>query len=376
MRDFSSLKRVVIKVGTNLLTGKDGGIDIKRIEDIARQIALIKAKNIQVLLISSGAIGMGAKAIKHLNKVVHIPLRQACASIGQPLLMSAYRDAFTSHNMICSQILLTRGDLNNRKTYNNLRASVSTLLSLGVVPIFNENDVVSISEIGTAFGDNDRMSAYVASKIDADLLVLLTDISGLYTGNPKTDPDARLIPELKEITRTEFSYAKGAGTTFSTGGMKTKLLAAQIAAKANCGTIIASGYEEDALLKVLSGEEIGTYIHPLSKLNQKERWILNNSHQGAIFVDEGAKKALLMKKSLLPKGVIRVEGVFESGEVVQINDQNGVTFAKAVPYYNSTEISILMGHETHEIASLLGSGHKDCIFRPEDMVVLNDEQSL
>ena len=169
MRDFSNVKRVVVKVGTNMLTAANG-IDLDKIKDIAFQISELKNRGYQVLLVSSGAVGMGAKELGHINKVVHIPLKQACASIGQPLLMSAYRTAFSEYSLICSQILLTRQDLNNRRTYNNLRSSISTLLAMGVVPIFNENDVVSTAEIGTAFGDNDRMSAMVASKIDENCI--------------------------------------------------------------------------------------------------------------------------------------------------------------------------------------------------------------
>jgi glutamate 5-kinase len=375
MRDLSSVKRVVVKVGTNMLTGCNG-IDLTKIDDIASQIAELKNRGYQVLLVSSGAVGMGAKELSHNSKVVHIPLRQACAAIGQPLLMSAYRSAFAKYELLCAQILLTRNDLNNRRTYNNLRASVSTLLAMGVVPIFNENDTVSTAEIGTAFGDNDRMSAMVASKIDADLLLLLTDISGLYTGNPKTDKNAKMVYDIEEIDDTVMSWAKGAGSTFSTGGMKTKLLAAKIAAQANCGTIIASGYEKNVMIRIISGEELGSFIHPLEKLTQRERWILNNSHQGSITVDGGAKKALLSHKSLLPKGIRAVDGIFEAGDVVQLIDEDGVTFAKAVPYYNSTDISKLMGHESQEIPALLGEGRKDCVFRPEDMVVLDNGQSI
>ena len=231
MRDFSSYKRIVVKVGTNLLSSANG-IDENRINNLCAQIAKLREMGYQVLLVTSGAIGLGAKEIKHKNRVVHIPMRQACAAIGQPILMDHYRKAFESHSIICSQVLLTRNDLNNRKTYNNLRSSVSTLLALGIVPIFNENDVISTAEIGSAFGDNDRMSAMVASKIDADLLILLTDIDGLYTGNPKTDKKAVLIKDIIKIDQTIMAYAKGAGSTFSTGGMKTKLLAASIASMA------------------------------------------------------------------------------------------------------------------------------------------------
>lgn len=375
MRDFSSFKRVVVKVGTNLLSSADG-IDEKRIDSLCSQIADLRDMGYQVLLVTSGAIGLGAKEIKHKNRVVHIPMRQACAAIGQPILMEHYRRAFSQHKIVCSQVLLTRNDLNNRKTYNNLRSSVSTLLALGIVPIFNENDVISTAEIGSAFGDNDRMSAMVASKIDADLLILLTDIDGLYTGNPKSDKNAVLIKDIVKIDSTIMAYAKGAGSTFSTGGMKTKLLAASIASMAYCGTVIASGYEKDILVRILKGEEIGSYVHPGRKLNQRERWIINNSHMGTIFVDEGARQALFGHHSLLPSGVTRVDGVWEVGDVVAVGGPDGRVFAKAVPYFNSTETALMMGHKSQEIESIIGEGKKDCIFRPEDVVFLNDAESL
>lgn len=375
MRDFSFVKRIVVKVGTNMLSS-NGGIDKERIGKIASQISRLKDMGKEVLLVSSGAVGLGAYELGHKNKVVHIPMRQACASIGQPLLMACYREAFSRYSIICSQIMLTRNDLNNRKTYNNLRSSVSTLLTIGVVPIFNENDVVSTAEVGTAFGDNDRMSAMVASKIDADLLVLLTDIDGLYTGNPKSDKDARLISDVKSVTAEIMAYAKGAGSAFSTGGMKTKLQAAQIAALAGCTTVIASGFEGDILVSLLNGEEKGTCIHPLERLTQRQRWIINNSHKGSIKVDEGAYEALLSHRSLLPKGICGVSGVFDEGDVVRVVREDGTCFAKAVPYYNSTDIAIIMGHNSADIEKLVGSGHKDCIFRPEDLVFVKDAQSL
>lgn len=371
MRDFSRVRRIVVKVGTNLLSSGEG-IDEGRVRDICRQIAELKNMGYQVILVSSGAVGLGARELGHRNKVVHIPLRQACAAIGQPILMSHYREAFRKEGIITAQVLLTRNDLNNRKTYNNLRSSVSTLLSLGIVPVFNENDVVSIAEIGTAFGDNDRMSAMVASKIDAQLLVLLTDIDGLYTGNPKKDSSAVLLDEVDEVTDSIIAFAKGAGSTFSTGGMKTKLLAARIAAMADCATIIASGYSPDVLVRILKGERIGTYIHPSIRLTQRQRWIINNSHSGAIVIDDGAVEALEKRHSLLPSGVTGVSGAFESGDVIQVRRQDGRLFAKAVTGYDSTSLAMMMGHRSSELDGLLGEAHKDCIFRPEDMVVIDD----
>ncbi|MDY0289831.1 MAG: glutamate 5-kinase [Sphaerochaeta sp.] len=372
-RDLSAIQRVVVKVGTNLLSTNEG-IDEGCIDRIAEQLVLLQQKGLQVLLVTSGAIGMGAKELKLKGAVKQVAMRQACASVGQPLLMSSYRRAFKKHGVVCSQILLTRKEMNNRHTYVNLRNSIFTLLDLGVIPIFNENDTVSTAEIGSAFGDNDRMSAMVASKIDADLLIILTDIAGLYTADPKKDPSARLISDIELLDNEILAYAGGAGSLFSTGGMKTKLLAAKIAAVGGCGSIIASGYEPEVLVRLMEGEALGTFIHPSKRMSQRERWLLNNSHLGTIFVDEGAKKALLSHKSLLPKGVIRVEGGFEAGDVVAICTSDGKAFAKAAPYFNSTEITAIAGHESRDIRELLGSGHKDVLFRPEDLVLLDDDQ--
>ena len=367
MRDFSSVKRIVIKAGTNLLSSETG-IDMERIRAIVDQIAALKELGYQIILVSSGAVGLGAKALGHNSPVVYIAMKQACAAIGQPLLMSAYREEFQRHNLLPAQVLITKSILNNRKSYNNLRSSVSMLLAMGVIPVFNENDVVSTAELKDVFGDNDRMSALVASKIDADLLILLTDIDGLYTGNPRTDENAVLIHTIPEITPEIMSYAKGAGSAFATGGMKTKLLAAGIAQKGGCGTVIASGYEKDVLTRILRGEELGSYILPETRLSQRERWILNTTPRGSIIVDEGAKRALFAHKSLLPSGIKGIEGVFGKGEVAAIIDAEGSVFAKAVPYFDSTEIEKLQGHKSSEIETVLGKGRKDVIFRPEDVV--------
>jgi len=373
MRDFSHVHRIVVKVGTNLLSSADG-IDEACVDTITGQIAALKERGHQVILVSSGAIGMGAKELRLKGKVKQVKMRQACAAIGQPLLMSAWRHSFKKHGFLCSQVLLTRRDLNDRLTYVNLRNSVTTLLELGVVPIFNENDTVSIAEIGTAFGDNDRMSAMVASKIDADLLIILTDIEGLYTADPKRDPSARLLNEVETLDDQVLSYAGDAGSTHATGGMKTKLLAAKIAANAGCGTIIASGYEQNSLLRLLDGEALGTYIHPDRRMSQRQRWILNNSHLGSIEIDGGAKEAILKKKSLLPSGVVRVNGIFAEGDVVQVYATGEKPFAKAAVYLNSTEISKVAGHPSRDVSTILGSGHKTMIFRPEDVVLIGESK--
>jgi glutamate 5-kinase len=293
-------------------------------------------------------------------------MRQACASIGQPLLMKEYKDAFKEHGIVIAQVLLTREVLNNRRSYLNLRNSVETLLGLGVVPIFNENDSISTAEIGNAFGDNDRLSALVASKVDADLLILLTDIDALYSSNPKENPGAVPIHTVEKVTEEILACAGAAGSTFSTGGMKTKVLAAQIAGQAGCRMVLAHGKEPDVLSRILGGEEIGTIFLAGEKLANRERWILNSSPQGKILVDEGAVAAMRKHKSLLPSGVHEVQGVFAAGDVIGVNE-----IAKIVTGLNSTELKSLLGRHSSEIRKLLGASKRDVVARPEDIVFLD-----
>lgn len=372
-RDFSKVKRIVVKVGTNLLSSEEG-IDEYRIEVIVQQISELIKKGYQVILVTSGAIGMGAKELGIVHPVVAIDLRQALASVGQPVLMSSYRNYFKKYSLNCSQVLLTRPLLDKRKTYVNLRNSIFTLLDLGIIPILNENDSVSTAEIGNAFGDNDRMSALVASKLDADLLIILTDIEGLYTANPKTDSNATLINEVTELTKELMDAAGGAGSVFSTGGMKTKLLAAKIAGIAGCQSVIATGYDNEILLKILNGENVGTLIHSTERKSQKTRWMINSSVNGKILIDNGAIYALKNHKSLLPAGIVEVEGSFHAGDVIELCNDKGIAFAKASPYYDSTDIIAISGHNSSEIEGLLGKGRKDVILRPEDLVFLDESK--
>ncbi|MGH4038928.1 MAG: glutamate 5-kinase [Sphaerochaeta sp.] len=372
-RDFSNVKRIVVKVGTNLLS-TEHGIDEERIEIIVTQIASLTKMGYQVILVTSGAIGMGAKELGITHPVKAIAFRQALASVGQPVLMSTYREYFKKQNLVCSQVLLTRTLLDKRATYVNLRNSIFTLLELGIIPVLNENDSVSTAEIGNAFGDNDRMSALVASKVDAQLLVILTDIDGLYTANPKEDCNAKLIGEVENLSDDIMQAAGGAGSAFSTGGMKTKLLAAKIAAIAGCDSVIASGYDSDILIKILKGDSVGTRIRASKRISQKNRWIVNSSSHGSIMIDAGAERALIHHKSLLPAGIIEVNGAFCAGDVIEVLNKKGVAFAKAVPYYDSTDIIAISGHNSSDIEGLLGKGRKDVIFRPEDLVFLNESE--
>ncbi|OHB59209.1 MAG: glutamate 5-kinase [Planctomycetes bacterium RBG_13_46_10] len=364
MRDFSKAKRIVIKIGTNTLT-KNGSVDSAYVRQMAGQVdSLLKAGK-QVVIITSGAIGMGAGQLSLGTRPGEVRMRQACAAIGQPMLMAEYRKAFEQSGVTVAQVLLTAEVLNNRKTYLNLKNSIETLLKLGVVPVLNENDSVSTDEIGTAFGDNDKLSALVASKLDADLLIMLSDIDALYDKNPRQFPDAKAIPTVFEITAELVRNAGGKGSRFGTGGMKTKLEAARIASNAGCRMVLANGREKDIINRIIAGEEIGTIFMPKRKLSNRARWILNSAAAGVINIDDGAMQAVKNHKSLLPSGVTSVEGTFEAGDVVMLNDK-----AKAVTNLSSTQIKQLAGKHSTEIRKALGPGHRDVVAIPEDIVFI------
>jgi glutamate 5-kinase len=365
MRDFSKAKRVVIKIGTNILT-KQAGIDADYVAQIAGQVNELLKTGKNTLIITSGAIGMGASQLALVGRPHEIQMRQACAAIGQPLLMAEYRKAFARYNITVAQVLLTAEVMSNRKTYLNLRNSIETLLKLGAVPILNENDSISTDEIGTAFGDNDRLSALVASKIDADLLIMLSDIDALYDKDPRKYPDAKPIQTVYEITEDIVKSAGGKGSKFSTGGMRTKIEAAKIASNAGCKIILANGRIDNVISKIIAGEMIGTLFLPKRKLSNRARWILNSSPAGVINIDDGAMKAIRNHKSLLPSGITSIDGSFEQGDVVMLNDK-----AKAVTNFSSSQLRTLAGKHSSEIKKLLGPGHRDVVAIPEDIVFLD-----
>lgn len=365
MRDFSKVKRIVIKIGTNILT-KNGGIDGGYVRRIVRQINSLLKTGRQVIIVSSGAIGMGAGQLEMRGKVTNTKMRQACAAIGQPLLIDEYRKSFARFGVTVAQVLLTAQVLNNRRTYLNLRNSIETLLKLAVVPVLNENDSVSTDEIGSAFGDNDKLSALVASKIDADLLILLSDIDALYDKNPRKFADARAISVVFEITADIIRNAGGRGSMHATGGMKTKIEAAKIASNAGFRIVLADGRVKNVIGRIIAGEEIGTVFMPKRKLSNRSRWILNSRPAGKIFIDDGAMRAVRDRKSLLPSGVVSVEGTFEAGSVVMLNNN-----AMAVTNLGSMQLKSLAGKHSSEIRKILGPGHRDVIAIPEDIVLID-----
>jgi glutamate 5-kinase len=366
MRDFSKAKRVVVKIGTNTLS-RGGHVDTAYVGRIAKQICALIRSGREVVIVTSGAIGMGAGRLGLTGRVKETKMRQACAATGQPLLMDEYRKSFGRHGINVAQVLLTAEVLNNRKTYLNLRNSVEMLLKLKVVPVLNENDSVSTAEIGTTFGDNDKLSALVASKIDADLLIMLSDIDALYDKDPRKYTDARPVAAVFEITEQVLqSASKQAGHEHAVGGMRSKIEAARIAADAGCRMVLANGRARNVIGRIMGGSEIGTVFMPKRKLSNRARWILNSVAAGAIGIDEGAMRAIRNNKSLLPSGIVSVTGTFEAGDVVMLNRD-----AKAVTNFSSSELKLLAGKHSSDIRKLLGATRRDVVALPEDIVIID-----
>ncbi|MFW5695762.1 MAG: glutamate 5-kinase [Alkalispirochaeta sp.] len=368
MRSFEDVRRVVVKLGTNVLTTKDD-LDRDFVGEIARQVRALRDRGLEVCVVSSGAIGLGARELHIAGRVQDVVLRQACAAVGQPILMQVYREAFAARGIIAAQTLITREALDGRSSYVRLRNAVERLLELGVVPVFNENDSVATAEIGTAFGDNDQLSALVASKVDAGLLILLSDVDGYYDRDPRRHSGAAKR-DMVEVVGAEMIEAAGKpGSALGTGGMATKLKAVRIAADGGCRVVLAHGREHNVLPRILDGEPVGTVFAPRRTLRNRTRWLLHSAPQGTIHVDQGAMDAIRRHKSLLPTGIVAVEGNFDAGEVVLVNDQ-----AKLVSAFSSQELHAVIGKHSSEVAHILGSSDdRRVIARPEDMVFLDED---
>jgi len=362
-------RRVVLKVGSRVLTGKGKTLSQPVFDRLAREISAAKKKGYEVVLVSSGAIAAGMGRLGLLEKPRTMPQKQASAAIGQSALMWNYERAFSSYGGKVAQILLTRDDLSNRNRYLNARNTLLTLLEFGVIPVINENDTVVVQEI--KFGDNDNLSALVTNLVNADLLVILSDIDGLYDRDPRAHKNARLIPFVDRITEEMEQKATGTLSPFSIGGMVTKLQAARKAALFGVPTILANGMAEGLLERILRGEEVGTlFASQVNKLTSRKHWIaFTLEPQGRIRVDEGAKKAILQKgKSLLPSGVLSAEGKFSLGDPVALSDAGGQDFAKGLSNYDSSEINKIKGLKTSEVEGRLGYKYNDEIVHRDDLV--------
>lgn len=369
--DLSKSKRVVVKVGTSSLTDSKSRLDSRKVGKLVSELMSLRSLGKEVVLVSSGAIGA---AVGYLNldcRPRDMPKLQALAAIGQNILMREYEKYFSKHKQTIAQVLLTREDFFNRKRYLNARNTFSTLLKLDTVPIVNENDTIAVEEIG--FGDNDSLSALVASSIDADLLIVLSDVKGLYTRDPRRNKKTEFISQVTDIT-SDLEKLAGSGSSKGRGGMATKLQAARIMCNSGIPMVLVDGSEKDVLKRVVTGEEMGTiFLHKARcELTDRELWIMYaSSVKGSIVVDEGARKALVERgSSLLPSGVKKVKGVFDSGDTVAIVDSRGSEFARAVVNYSSAEVEKLRGRQSNEIEKVLGrSGCQEIIYR-SNMVLL------
>jgi len=367
-----TVRRLVVKVGTSTLTAGGHTLAAPVLDDLVAQIAGLHGEGREVVLVTSGAIVTGADRLGLARPPRSIPERQALAAIGQAILMQEYERRFTAAGIAVAQVLLSADDLADRRRYRHAQDACGVLLRRRVVPIVNENDTVATDEI--RFGDNDTLSALVACMLDADLLCILSDIQGLHTGDPRHDREARLIEVVEDVDAEIKGYARGPGSRQGVGGMVTKLHAARIAAAAGIATIIAHGGDGRVLRRAANGEAVGTFFRPAAvPLRARQRWLAFAARpRGQLTIDEGARSAVLERgRSLLPAGIVRVEGFFEVGDLVALVDRTGTPVAVGLSGYNSSELHQIVGQRTDRITAVLGHGivHPEAVHR-DNLVVL------
>ncbi|MGE7544024.1 glutamate 5-kinase [Sporosarcina newyorkensis] len=356
-------QRIVVKIGSSSLTNDSGEIDQLKLNDHVDALAMLKNAGHEVIVVSSGAVAAGFARLGYPSRPVTIKGRQAAAAVGQSLLIQSYIERFGEHGVVPAQILLTRQDFSNRDRYRNAFAAMSELLERGIVPIINENDTVSIDEL--TFGDNDMLSALVSGFLHADQLIILTDVNGIYTSNPRKDPDAVRLTELDEITDELLGGTDDLGSKVGTGGMRSKLLAAKTAHTLAVPVFIGTGSGSFKLLEILQGNGDGTYISsPLgSVINTKRQWIaLHSESTGRLYVDKGAEEAILHNgRSLLPAGVFKVKGSFEAGEVVEVYGVDGLIGRGEVTYSSEQLEKVLTERDENEevLAPMIEVIHRD-----------------
>jgi glutamate 5-kinase len=365
------LKRLVIKIGSNILTSDDNGLDLARIQSIADDISSVRDSGYEVVIVSSGAVAAGMKKLDLTEKPKDIVLKQAAAAVGQSSLMWAYEKCFGAHGKKVAQILLTRDDFADRKRYINSRNTLMTLLSYEVIPIINENDTVATDEI--RFGDNDNLASLVAGLIDAERFIILSDVDGLFDSDPTMNPQAKLIAVVEKITPELEKKAGGSGSAVGTGGMFSKLLAAKRAVHHGIAVNIVNGRTEAVISALLKGARHGTEFLPQeTRLSSKKGWIAYACRtKGSITVDDGAAKALIRGgKSLLPSGIVSLSGSFEAGDAVYCLDRAGKRVAKGLTNYSSSEIEKIKGKKTSEIEGILGYQYSDEVIHRDNLVLL------
>jgi glutamate 5-kinase len=366
---LETVKRVVIKVGSGVLTRRNG-LNLNVIDDLTTEICSLRQKGIEVILVSSGAIAAGLRKVGMAKKPDSLSGMQALAAMGQSNLIMVYEEAFARHGAKAAQILLTRDDLTNRRRYLNSRNTILTLLSWKIIPIINENDTVVVDEI--KFGDNDNLSGMVTNLTDAQLLVNLTNIDGLYDRDPRTNPDAELIKVVTRIDEKIIGAADKIPGFLGKGGMASKITAAQKMTLRGIPTIIANGFKQGILKDIFSGKDVGTFFPPHEKsLGRKKHWIaFTKSPKGTLVIDKGAEKALLENgKSLLPSGITAISGRFNRGNSVVIVTEDDREVAVGLVNYNSDELNRILGVNTSQIESLLGYKHDDEVIHRDNLVL-------
>lgn len=366
---LGTARRVVIKIGSALLVDEDTGFVHRAwLESVADDVARLRARGTDVLIVSSGAIAVGRRHLRLPERALRLEEKQAAAATGQGRLAHAYQEVLARHDITAAQVLLTLGDTEDRRRYLNARNTLETLLRLGAVPVINENDTVATQEI--RFGDNDRLGARVAMMVGADVLVLLSDIDGLYTADPAVDPEAHLIREVRELTPDIAAAAGEARPGVGTGGMVTKLMAARIAMGAGCAMVIAPGKPMHPLAVLEGGGACTWFLPSETPQSARKRWIAGSMKPcGAVVVDSGAVRALRAGKSLLPAGVTALEGTFARGDTVEVKGPDGGVLGKGVIGYDAADAAIIIGHKSSDIERLLGYRGREELIHRDDLVL-------
>ena len=370
---LENIQKIVVKVGTSTLTNGDGSLNIEKIKKIVSELSNLSDKGYDVVLVTSGAVGAGMGKLNMTERPKTLSEKQALASVGQVALTHLYQLLFQEYGKIIGQILLTRGDFSDRRRYLNARNVCNTLLKNKIIPIINENDAVVSNELKV--GDNDTLSALVSGLIDADLLIILSDVQGLYNKNPQKYEDANLIEIVGKIDDDIKKIAGGEGSKFGTGGMITKIIAAEMATKIGTNMVIASGDEPKNISRIVEKENIGTlFTKKNKKISSKKYWLAYGTNKkGLLTIDEGAEKALFKGKSLLPVGIKSFEGDFDKGTVVKIMNMKNENIATGISNYSSDEIELIKGHRSEDIEKILGHKYDDVVVHIDNMVVIKGQ---
>lgn len=362
--------RIVVKLGTSTLTAGGKHLNPRRMFELAQQMARARERGHEVVLVSSGAMAAGRARLGFDQSPPELPRKQMLAAVGQTHLMMMWERAFEPYEVKVAQVLLTRADLSDRKRYLNARDTLGAILEHGIMPIINENDAVATEEIRV--GDNDNLSALVANVVNADLLLMLTDMDGLFSADPRKDPSAKLVEVVPQIDDTVYALAGASRTGLGTGGMTTKLQAAELATRSGIAAVIANGALENVIANAADGKRVGTWFVAMTRsLESRKRWILSERANGTITVDEGAARAIREGKSLLPAGAKYIAGEFDRGEIVTVLTSGGDKLARGIARYNSGDMRRILGRQSAEIEDILGYQHAAMLVHADDMAVFN-----